>query len=489
MTTVDTRLLDAVFGPGEGPTAAARAVGSTQGFVRGLDQLSFDESSRATGRRLTAQEALDAYGFDRLCEVALEGSSLLVDDPRSAGRTLKERREQLGLQVRSLVSKTGLPREIIEALEASKRRPIREYEAVARVLGLDERLISFRADRSGNERLAVRLRRLADDRDALQPSGVVALAEASWVAMTQLRLEAKLGLGTSRHSFDVSSDYGGRWRPAYEVGYELADQVRSVLELGVEPVASMRDLVERRLAVPVIQAPLGERIAGATVRSDTGRRAIVLNIQGKNADASVRRSTLAHELCHLLFDPDEHLLDLRVDEYAELESRADLRTDRVEQRANAFAVQFLAPQHEAVRRYEAGDNQALRLVLDAFGISFTAGRYQVWNGLQRTVPLESIVAPNRRPQVDWEGQEGYTLAFHPIRPLVDHPARAGRFSAVVVAAAERAIVSWDTAASLLCCSEGEIKAGIDDMHGLFPDVFAIDPAMVNVLPARAEMPG
>jgi len=392
------RLLDAVFGPGEGPTAAARAVGSTQGFIR-------------------------------------------------------------------------------------------EYEAVARVLGLDERLISFRADRSGNERLAVRLRRLADDRDALQPSGVVALAEASWVAMTQLRLEAKLGLGTSRHSFDVSSDYGGRWRPAYEVGYELADQVRSVLELGVEPVASMRDLVERRLAVPVIQAPLGERIAGATVRSDTGRRAIVLNIQGKNADASVRRSTLAHELCHLLFDPDEHLLDLRVDEYAELESRADLRTDRVEQRANAFAVQFLAPQHEAVRRYEAGDNQALRLVLDAFGISFTAGRYQIWNGLQRSMPLETIVAPNRRPQVDWEGREGYTLAFHPIRPLVDHPARAGRFSAVVVAAAERAIVSWDTAASLLCCSEGEIKAGIDDMHGLFPDVFAIDPAMVNVLPARAEMPG
>lgn len=472
MMSSSAELLDAVFGPGDGQSAEQRAAHSTQRFVRGLDQLSFDEAPEATGRRLTAREALDAYGYDRLCEVALEGSALLVDDPRSVGRTLKERREQLGLPLRSLASKTGLTTEVIEALEASKRRPIREYEALAAVLGLDERLISSRTHRSGNDRLVVRLRRLADDRDALQPAGVVALAEAAWVAMTQLRLEDTLGVERTARSFESSSDYGGPWRPAFEVGYDLADGFRARLGLGDAPIESMRDLVERQLAIPVVQAALGERIAGATVRADNGRRAIVLNIQGKNADASVRRSTLAHELCHLLFDPDQHLLDLRVDEYAELDARADQRTDRVEQRANAFAVQLLAPQRAAVDLYGSASSEGLRRVLDRFGISFTAGRYQVWNGLGRNVPLDSITARNRRPEEDWDGRETYTLAYHPIGSLVEHPARAGRFSAVVVAAAERGVITWDTAASWLLCDENEIRASVGDMHGLFPDVFA-----------------
>jgi Zn-dependent peptidase ImmA (M78 family)/transcriptional regulator with XRE-family HTH domain len=471
MTSTGAALLDAVFGPGEGVTPEARAAESRQRFVRGLDQLSFDESPAATGRRLTAREALDAYGFERLCEVALDGSALLVDDPRSVGRNLKERREQLGLPVRSLASKTGYAVEVIEALEASKRRPIREYEAVASVLGLDERLISSRTDRSGNERLAVRLRQLADDRDALQPAGVVALSEAAWVAMTQLRLEDKLGVPRCALQFSATADYGDYRRPAYSVGYELADRFRAQLGLGERPIESMRDLVERRLAIPVVQAALGERIAGATVRADNGRRAIVLNIQGKNADASVRRSTLAHELCHLLFDPDQLLLDLRVDEYAELDARADLRTDRVEQRANAFAVQLLAPQAAAVDLYAGAAGDGLRRVLDRFGISFTAGRYQVWNGLERAIPLDSITARNQQPKKDWEGREAYTLVFHPIGSLVEHPARAGRFSAVVVAAAERGLITWDTAASWLRCDEREIRAAVDDIHGLFPDVF------------------
>jgi hypothetical protein len=110
-------------------------------------------------------------------------------------------------------------------------------------------------------------------------------------------------------------------------------------------------------------------------------------------------------------------------------------------------------------------------VLDRFGISFTAGRYQVWNGLERTIPLDSMTAPNRPPEEDWEGREVYTLAFHPIRSLVEHPARAGRFCAVVVAAAERGLITWDTAASWLRCDEREIRGAVDDMHGLFPSVF------------------
>lgn len=467
--TGDHRMLDAVFGPGEGATPEQRAVHSRRLFVRGLDLLTFDESPKATGRRLSAREALDAYGFDKLCEIVHDGSAIITSDPSAVGRTLRERRQQLGIQRRTLASKCGLAPEVVDAMEASKRRPIREYERVARVLGLDERFISFEAVPRGNERVAVRLRTLSQDRPSLSSTIVATLTEASWVAMTQIRLEEQLGLHVPKHRFTPSNDYGSRSRPAYRVGYELADMFRRRVNLGGSPIPSMRDLVEHSLAVPVIQAPLGDHIAGATLQAEGTRRAIVLNINGKNLDACVRRSTMAHELCHLLFDPNPQLQDLRVDEYAELDQRDDTRADPVEQRANAFAVQLLAPQADAVARYQSANG--LSGVLDHFGISFTAGRYQVWNGVRRSVPLESIYAPNRRPEVDWDARETYTLAFHPIRSLVDHPSRAGRFGALAVRAASVGIVSWDTVAEWLFCTVTDARRAEDALRDLYADVF------------------
>lgn len=181
---------------------------------------------------------------------------------------------------------------------------------------------------------------------------------------------------------------------------------------------------------------------------------------------------MAHELCHLLFDPSPQLRDLRVDEYSELDERDDKLTDPVEQRANAFAVQLLAPQSEAVARYRAGGDDGLRRVLDHFGVSFTAGRYQIWNGIKRAVPLDSIYAPNGPPEDDWDARETYTLAYHPIRSLIDHPSRAGRFSAIVVRAASCGIISWDTAAEWLYCTEGEARRAVEGLSEFYADVFA-----------------
>jgi Zn-dependent peptidase ImmA (M78 family) len=247
--------------------------------------------------------------------------------------------------------------------------------------------------------------------------------------------------------------------------------VRRELGLANDPIQSMRELVELQLAIPVIQAPLGQAIAGATVQSTQQHRAIVLNIHGKNADPRVRRTTMAHELCHLLFDQGTQLQDLRVDEYDALDEREDLRADPVEQRANAFAVELLAPRAEAVARYRLSPGGALGHILDEFGISFTAGRYQLWNGLKRSVALDSLLMPNQAPSPSWDAKETYTVAYHPIRALADHPSRAGRFSAVVIRAANAGVVSWDTAAEWLFCTEGEAKDAQVALQDLFPDVF------------------
>lgn len=463
------RLLNDVFGPGTAIDPSERARLSARRYVRGLDLLTRDTSDKATGRRLTAWEAYSAYGFQKLYDVATDGSAIISDSSEAAGRTLRERREQLGISVKTVANKSGLTLEVVEALERSSRRPIREYERVSRALGLDERLLSYRPLPEGNERLTVRLRTLAEERASLSAGSVASLSEAAWVAMTQIRLEDELGLSTHAVQFETTSDFGSPEYPPYTVGYELADEVRHGLSLGVEPIASMRSLVEAQLCIPVVHAQLDARIAGATVESNR-RRAIVLNVDGRNSDALVRRSTLAHEVGHLLFDPPQSLSELRVDEYDELDQRPETRADPVEQRANAFAVQLLAPQEAAVARFNSS-RDLFEGVLDHFGVSFTLGRYQVWNGMQRTVPLDEIQAPNRRPDVAWDATESFTLIYHPIRSLASAPSRAGRFSAVAVRAARDGLVSWDTVAEWLLCSSDEAQSATDQLRDLYPEIF------------------
>ena len=469
MSDPNGELMDAVFGPGDGTEPRDRARQSSRVFVRGLDLLTVERSGKETGRRLTALEALDAYGYEKLCEVAREGSGILTSSVHAVGRTLRNRREELGLPLTSLASRAGLSRDVVTALEQSRRRPIREYERAARILGLDERQLSFNELPTENERIAVRLRTLSEQLPSLSPSTVANLSEAAWVAMTQVRLERQLELADPDYVFEESHDFGGLGGPAYEVGYDLAQRVRDRLGLDENPIPSMRALAEDTLGFTVIQANLDEDVAGATIETD-GHRAIVLNLIGRNSQAAVRRSTLAHELCHILFDPSADLNSLRVDNYEDLDRRPDQTADRVEQRANAFSIELLAPQAAAVERYRNNEN-LFRAVLDYFGVSFTAGRYQVWNGLDRSVPLESIKAPHRPPEQDWDGKETFTVDYHPVRALGDVPARAGKFSAVVVRAARDGIISWDTAGEWLASTEKELKDVSPFMVDLYPSVF------------------
>jgi len=468
---ITDRDLERVFGPGAGSTPWEWAAASTRLFVRGLDQLAFDDSPRAQGRRLTAREALDAYGFDTLLEVADEGSAVISSSTGAAGRVLRDRRDALRLPIRSVASAAGYTEDIVRALEESKRRPVREYEQVARVLGLDERMLSYRSEPVGNESVAVRMRTLHDERPALTNSVVASLAEAAWVAMTQVRLEGLLQCPLPDATFSQDSFFGNSAFPAYRVGYQLADRVREQLGLGTAPIESMRDLLERRLRIPVIQAELGSQVAGATVASGE-RRAIVVNLSGLNAHVFVRRSTLAHELCHILFDPPGRLQDLRVDEYADLDRHFEDAPDFVEQRANAFAVQLLAPSTVVRHRYDTQGAASLAGLLQEYGISRTAGRYQMWNAIGRSEPLHRLEPGNVRPAVHWEGNEAYTAAYHPIPGLTRHPSRTGRFCALALRASQEGLISWDTAATWLHCSESQAMEAVDSVRELFPDVFA-----------------
>jgi hypothetical protein len=211
---------------------------------------------------------------------------------------LRDRREQLGLEIRNVANQANVDRDIVVAAEESKRLPIKAYEKIARVLGLDERYLSYASEPRGNERVTVRLRTIGRDYPKITPSVVAALAEAAWVAMRQLELEEQLALRPTPHGLTHNPSYGDAHFPAYEWGYQLARQAREALNLGDEPIRSLRDLTEKQLGFPLIQSGLGTYVAGATLEL-RDRRAIVVNIDGKNRHAYVRRATVAHELGHL----------------------------------------------------------------------------------------------------------------------------------------------------------------------------------------------
>ncbi len=447
------------------PEEAARACGRF--YVRGLSQLAEDHPD-ATGRRLTALEALHAYGLEALAQVGVDGYTRLAPTAEVAGRVLKLRREQLGLDPRHIALRARVPEEVVRAAEQSRKLSIRQYEHIARALGLDERYVCVHSEPMGNERIAVRLRTVGEVDARLGPMTVSALAEAAWVAMTQARLEEELGLAPSRNGIEHSPNYGTPGFPAYRWGYLLAADARTKLGLGSGPIASIRELAEDRLGLPIIQAELGESVAGVTLETGS-RRAIVINLSGDNRHVFVRRATIAHELGHLLYDPPGRLDHLRVDVYSDLDTPSEQLRDPVEQRANAFAVEFLAPQLDALKLFRTGKEDRLASVMDHFGVSFTAARYQIWNGMERSIPLSDLTTDRRGLNLDWEAREAYTVDYHPIRGL--RPTRAGRFSAVSVRAAEEAFISWNTAAEWLEAPTDEVRRVVPQLKELFPSVW------------------
>ena len=184
----------------------------------------------------------------------------------------------------------------------------------------------------------------------LSPRTALLFAEAASIIRVQHRLQKWLGLQSEIGNFQPSDDYGSAQNPVWRVGHNLARDARRILELGEAPIQSMREIVEERLSIPVVQARLPKAIAGATVMttdaSGDAARGIILNA---DRDARTSRLTLARQLCHLLYDPGDRIQSIRIDSYEDIladpQSRA---TDSVDQRANAFASAFLDTSDESL---------------------------------------------------------------------------------------------------------------------------------------------
>ena len=374
----------------------------------------------------------------------------------------------MGLARQQVARYAGLDIATIEEIERSSGRDrvtVQEIERVAFKLGLDEAQIAYQG-LAGDTAIGARLKEMRSDNEntRLSPTSVLTFAEAASVIRVQHRLMKSLGVRSEhRGAFEPDGYYGSGHNPAWKVGQELSEKARRILELGHAPVKSMRKLVEETLCIPVVQVDLAQKtIAAATISVTDGDetwRGIVLNLTGDNENPLVRRATIAHEIAHLLFDPEEYLNKVRVDTYDGITSDPRHAPDvvetgqyRVEQRANAFAISFLAPIEEvrdmAPPPFAPED---VSRVVSEYGISVTAASYHVGNAsYQREDPPTDVPADNGE---DWKGVENFAVDFFPISrtPIT----RRGRFAALVVRASKRGLISTESAAEYLCCSGDE----------------------------------
>lgn len=436
-------------------------------FVRGRIQLApFFADKEATGHRLKAYEAREAYGSATLEEAIEFGSAVLASEQGAAASSLRRQREELGVTADDAERVLRLPVSQLESDESGL--PIQLFEKLALKLGLDERLLSFDLDAGADRELGVRLKTLqAEPQTQLSSTVVLHFAEAASIIRIQNRLTRWLELPLLWDGFERLADYGDYANPAFKIGYDLAGKARKQLGLGNQPISSMRDLVEERLGIPVLQRALPPRIAGATV-SNGADRGVIINTVGRNSSVWVRRATLAHELEHLLFDPEQQMGSVRVDSYDETDLDPETKkfSDFVEQRANAFAIEFLAPAdqvRELVKPPFAEEDIAA--VMETFGISFTAARYHVANCYWRQYDTPTHIA-NIQPSETWNAAEDYALDY--FRPDEVPHNRRGRFAGIVAACYQRGLISSDTAALYLECTVDAFERDVIAIVELFP---------------------
>ncbi|MFH1117766.1 MAG: ImmA/IrrE family metallo-endopeptidase [Pseudomonadota bacterium] len=160
--------------------------------------------------------------------------------------------------------------------------------------------------------------------------------------------------------------------PAWEVGYGLAERVIERFPLEKQSGQAV-DITEILAGLGIRQEEIrltDRHIRGISIAGPRHLPSILENLSDvHNATLPGRRFTLAHELCHILFDRTHgKKLAMVSDTWAPLQ---------IEQRANAFAAMLLMPP-ELIRRAVAGlgvsleSEQGIHEVCRRLGTSFKA---------------------------------------------------------------------------------------------------------------------
>jgi Zn-dependent peptidase ImmA (M78 family) len=225
-----------------------------------------------------------------------------------------------------ILARTGLDR----SLGAARRGDFTGWttthvERLARACGIDPAAV-WSADALTTPKVAWLRKSWAD----ISIADLVVLRRASAVASAVAALRTEPALAT----YTAAAPRHSRQNPVHDQAYKLAIRVRTDLGDPTGPIVDLPELAWQ-LGVVVLRGPFSSpRVDGATLVEGG---AVVAIVSSSLRSGVLVRRTIAHELCHALFDPrgpDGHLLRPEVDAEDD---------DRAEQRARAFAAELLCP--------------------------------------------------------------------------------------------------------------------------------------------------
>lgn len=156
------------------------------------------------------------------------------------------------------------------------------------------------------------------------------------------------------------------WSLPYEEGYRLAEDLREALEIDPGELYIDIEAILSKLGITITEAPLTtSAIRGVAVAGQGFAPAILLNTSSfYNPNKAGQRFTLAHELCHILYDRT------RAKRLSHLSgSWASARTEK---RANAFAVMFLASATALRQHLTDTTPAALQSLAQSLGVGLSA---------------------------------------------------------------------------------------------------------------------
>ena len=220
---------------------------------------------------------------------------------------------------------------------------------------------------------------------------VICLAEIMVQARQQGVVESDPALQRFQQAVPVDESDARPWAQGYDLAEDFLDRVGPSLSnaTSVDIHGILGDL-----GVEVVKVRLtDETIRAVAIAGPRCRPHVAWNSAcERNADARGRRFTLAHELCHLLFDADAgRRLALASGPWAPV---------NVEQRANAFAAMLLLPTeavHSAVAELTEplGSGNAVARIADQFNTGFHATLWHLTNlGYIDEETRQRILAPS-----------------------------------------------------------------------------------------------
>lgn len=289
------------------------------------------------------------------------------------GTTLRRQRELLGTDLTEVARIAAISEARLRTIEGGDPPSVWELSAISQAVGLPvANLLNGALD--DPRRGVARFRASGTALSAADTRLLALSAEAGRIAGS---LHEALGFGKGRVVAARSVEAVAVTPDPWQQGYRLGSLARQRLGIPAGPIESVERLLEK-CGVCVLRLPFSsDAVDGASMYESSALPIVIVNSNGARYGFPLsRRAILAHELCHVLHDSSADR------DMTTIVSRSGI-TDGVEQRANGFAPNFIAPRDgiDPRARREAVNDPATtvrRLGAD-WGLSFEGAAYHAKN--------------------------------------------------------------------------------------------------------------